>query len=262
MDRNQKKALARLRELRATADSIDYRWNGQEKLEEWKLAVRSALTRLHGPKSRFLNEFEGTDWFPRVLYSGMPDNAREEAFLRGASNSRAIMSAAIREAEDYGQDEPGQATATVPKMNKKAFVVHGHDSEMKEAVARFLERLGVEAIILHEQASAGRTIIEKIEAHSDVAIAVVLLSPDDVGAAVAQRRKLRPRARQNVVLELGYFIGRLGRSRVCAIVRSEVELPSDVHGFVYVPFEGDAWKLQIVRELKAQGMDIDANIAF
>src|SRR5215213_4495253 len=163
MDSNQKKALARLRELRATADSIDYRWNGQEKLEEWKLAVRSALTRLHGAKSRVLADFESTDWFPRVLYSGMPGNAREEAFLRGASNSRAILSAAIREAEDYDQEDPGVHSAKVAKVNKKAFVVHGHDNEMKEAVARFLQKLGVEPVVLHEQASSGRTVIEKIE---------------------------------------------------------------------------------------------------
>ena len=92
--------------------------------------------------------------------------------------------------------------------------------------------------------------------------AVVLLSPDDVGAASDKRDKLQARARQNVVLELGYFIGKLGRSHVCPIVRGQIEAPSDFHGVVYVPFEGEDWKFHLVKELKYLGFDIDVNKAF
>lgn len=103
---------------------------------------------------------------------------------------------------------------------KKVFVVHGHDNEAKEGVARFLYKLGLEPIILHEQASAGRTVIEKFETYSHgVAFAVVLLTPDDLGAAAADVSNLRSRARQNVIMELGYFIGKLGRMRVCACTK-------------------------------------------
>src|SRR5207244_1787432 len=98
-------------------------------------------------------------------------------------------------------------------MARKAFVVHGHDSEMKEAVARFLQTLEIEPVILHEQASRGRTVIEKIEDNSDVGFAIVLMSPDDVGAAASESTSLQPRARQNVILELGYFLGKLERNR-------------------------------------------------
>ena len=115
---------------------------------------------------------------------------------------------------------------------RKIFVVHGHDNEMREAIARFLERLDFEAIILHEQASSGDTVIEKVEHNTDVSYAVVLLSPDDVGAARDAKDELQPRARQNVVLELGYFIGKLGRSHVCPIKRGAVEIPSDLDGVV------------------------------
>ena len=106
-----------------------------------------------------------------------------------------------------------------PILNsRKVFIVHGHDNEAKERVARFLEKLGLEPIILHEKASSGRTIIEKFETYSgDIAFAVVLLTPDDVGCAALSRENQKPRARQNVILELGYFLGRLGRVRICAL---------------------------------------------
>ena len=141
---------------------------------------------------------------------------------------------------------------------RKAFVVHGHDERAREAVARFLERIGFEAIILYEQANQGRTVIEKIEAHGEVGFAVVLLTPDDVGGA--KGGELQARARQNVLLELGYFIGRLGRSRVCALKRGEVEIPSDFGGVVYETFDaGGGWKQAIGKELAAAGFEIDWN---
>ena len=129
-------------------------------------------------------------------------------------------------------------------------------------MARFLERCDFEAIILHEQASGGDTIIEKFERNSDVSYAVVLLSPDDVGAARDKKDELQARARQNLVLELGYFIGKLGRPHVCPLVRGRIETPSDFHGVVYVPFEGEDWKFHLVKELKHLGFDIDANKVF
>jgi Predicted nucleotide-binding protein containing TIR-like domain len=101
---------------------------------------------------------------------------------------------------------------------RKIFIVHGHDDGPKYAVTRFVERLGFEAIILHEQASQGRTVIEKIEAHADVGFAIVLLTPDDFGGAKGEEPKSR--ARQNVILELGFFVGKLTRSRVCALRRA------------------------------------------
>jgi predicted nucleotide-binding protein len=141
---------------------------------------------------------------------------------------------------------------------RKAFVVHGHDEGAREAVARFLERNGFKAVVLHEQANQGRTIIEKIEAHGDVGFAVVLLTPDDVGGVTGA--ELRPRARQNVVLELGYFIGRLGRNKVCALKRGDVEIPSDFGGVAYVTYdEQGAWKTALGQELKASGFPIDWN---
>ncbi len=141
----------------------------------------------------------------------------------------------------------------------KVFVVHGHDSGTKETVARFLEQQGLQPIILHEQASRGMTIPEKLIANSDVGFAVVVLTPDDFGRAKADSEE-KPRARQNVILELGYFVGRLGRDRVCALLKDTVEMPSDYVGVVYVSWDdAGAWKMEIAKEMHAAGYDIDFN---
>jgi predicted nucleotide-binding protein len=144
--------------------------------------------------------------------------------------------------------------------NKNVFIVHGHDNSFKQEVARFIEQLKLNPVILHEKPNAGKTIIEKFESHSNVGFAVVLLTPDDVGGAKIHKRT-KPRARQNVILELGFFIGSLGRKNVCALYVKGVELPSDLEGLIYIPLdEGGAWKLKLGNEIKASGVAIDLNL--
>ncbi len=152
-----------------------------------------------------------------------------------------------------------------PKLftSRTVFIVHGHDEATKQSVARFLERLDLEVVILHERPDKGKTVIEKLEASSsevDIAYAIVILTPDDVGALISEKDKLQPRARQNVVFELGYFIAKLGRQRVRALYTEEVELPSDYQGVLYTPLDKlGAWRLELAREIKAAGINIDLN---
>jgi hypothetical protein len=142
--------------------------------------------------------------------------------------------------------------------NRKVFLVHGHAEESRDTIATFLRSLDLEAVILHEQANQGRTIIEKLEKHADVGFAVVLLTPDDVGASAALPERTQRRARQNVILELGYFIGKLGRERVCAVYVEGVELPSDYHGVLYVPFDQNGtWRSKLAKELSAAGIEVN-----
>jgi predicted nucleotide-binding protein len=150
---------------------------------------------------------------------------------------------------------PARATSA---LLRKIFIVHGHDDGARQTVARFIERIGFEAIILSEQANQGRTIIEKIEAHGDVGFAVVLLTPDDVGGKTVDT--LRQRARQNVLLELGYFIGVLGRKCVCTLTKGDLEIPTDFAGVVWEQLDdAGAWKQALSRELVATGYTIDWN---
>lgn len=162
---------------------------------------------------------------------------------------------------DSPMDEAGGATSPPPlELNEaRVFIVHGHDEAARETVARAIEKLGLEAVILNEQANEGKTIIEKFEAHSAPGFAVVLLTPDDLGGK--DEDSLVPRARQNVILELGFFMGKLGRNRVLALVKGGIEIPSDISGVVYEPMDdGGNWKLRLGKELRAAGIAVDMNL--
>lgn len=144
--------------------------------------------------------------------------------------------------------------------SKKVFVVHGHDGEVLSKTARFLEKQDFQAIILHEQASNGKTIIEKIEEYTDdVCFGIVLYTDCDEGKA-KNDKELQPRARQNVVFEHGYLISKLHRERVVAVVQDGVETPGDMNGVVYIPLDsGKTWQYTIADEMQALGLDVDKN---
>ncbi len=144
--------------------------------------------------------------------------------------------------------------------NNDVFIVHGHDEEAKQTVARIIEKIGLRAIILHEQPNKGRTIINKFQDYSNVGFAVVLLTPDDIGSSRAEQDNLKSRARQNVVFELGFFLGKLGNERVCALKKGDLDLPSDYQGVLWINIdENNAWQLLLAKELKAAGYRVDLN---
>lgn len=147
------------------------------------------------------------------------------------------------------------------RANNKVFIVHGHDESIKFEVARTLEKAGFEVIILHEQANNGRTILEKIEDYSDVIYAVVLYTPCDMGRAKdADISEEQFRARQNVVFEHGYLIGKLGRQRVSAIVKGNIEIPGDIEGVVYIKYDdANGWKQTLAKDMKEAGIAFDLN---
>lgn len=147
-------------------------------------------------------------------------------------------------------------------VSRDVFIVHGHDQAARESVARFVTQLGLNPIILHEQPNKGRTIIEKLEGHLRVGFAIVILTPDDVGAEAEEAENLSPRARQNVVLELGFFCGVLGRSHVCALNKGNIQIPSDYLGVVYIDIdERGGWRIELAREMKAANLPVDLNKA-
>ena len=144
--------------------------------------------------------------------------------------------------------------------SNNVFIVHGHDEEMILKVEQVITKLGLSPIILHNQVNAGNTIIEKFEANSSSAqFAIILLTADDEGKDKTES-ELHFRARQNVILEMGYFMGKLGRKKVFPLLGIGVEKPSDLDGIVYVPIDSnDIWKYELVKELKACGYNVDAN---
>jgi len=208
---------------------------------------------------------------PSGYSSGYQDAHEGRQYLaEGKQNSLLLLRQAVKGLEEEISEREALAKPTDAQREpahdlSKVFVVHGHDGEVRQTVARFIEQLGFEAIILHERPNKGRTIITKFrEEAAGVGFAVVLMTPDDVGGVpglvVGQ---LRPRARQNVVFELGFFIGELGPERVAALVKGNVERPSDYDGVVYIDLDdGGAWKMMLARELRAAGLSFDANKVF
>lgn len=148
----------------------------------------------------------------------------------------------------------------IKSPTKKVFIVHGHDDAAKQEVARILERAGLTPIILHEQPDRGQTIIEKLESCTDAAYAIILYTPCDLGRSKESTEE-KARARQNVVLEHGYLLCKLGRERVAALVKDQVEMPGDIDGIVYIPMDnGGGWKIKLANNMKTVGLELDLNL--
>ncbi len=195
------------------------------------------------------------------------EDNRQAEFAAGIPQTVIMLEGLIERLEEKREDAIVSQVTPVPSLatmpgTRRVFVVHGRDEAAKESVARFLEKLDLHPIILHEQPSQGRTVIEKFENHTDVDFAVILLTPDDVGYPADEPEKAQLRARQNVVFELGYFFGRLGRSRVCALHKGRVEILSDYEGIVYVSMDDPrGWRVLLAREINASGIEINLNLA-
>lgn len=157
-------------------------------------------------------------------------------------------------------EAPKRPRETRRAAGDRIFLVHGRDEAAKHEVARYLEKLGHDPLILNEQPNGGRTLVEKLEYYSSqVAFAVIILSPDDEGRLHGDAG-LEARARQNVIFEIGYFIGLMGRPRVCALLTGAMTRPSDIDGVAYVSMN-ENWKIDLADEMRAAGIVIDMNKA-
>lgn len=197
-------------------------------------------------------------------YPNYPLPTREQEIMEDDEYTRDITQSTIEECKSQIQEAAPKSEALAPNnpkapMNKsKVFIVHGHDNAAREAAARFVENLGFEAIILHEQANSGQTIIEKIEENTNVGFAIVLYTPCDEVVSKGKKDPLKPRARQNVVFEHGYLMAKIGRKNVCPLVKGDLEIPTDISGIVYTPMdEGGGWKLAVADEMEACGYKVD-----
>jgi predicted nucleotide-binding protein len=188
-------------------------------------------------------------------------------YIAGVANKRERSLALLREAvrtlrEDLADQDQQPQPAAQPTLNlstRKVFIVHGHDEAPRESVARFIEKLGLEAVILHERPNKGRAIITKFrEEAAGIGFAVVLMTPDDLGKG-KEDADLKLRPRQNVIFELGFFIGALNPERVAALVKGDIDLPSDYDGVVYISIDKEDWRTKLAKELETAHYEIDWN---
>ncbi len=247
-----------LSEYLSKSESFHYE-NDKVNFKNWKQELLN-LIKENFTSNEIANYFnsEAEIVFSRMFIAGMSeeDSIISYELAMGRKALRFILgnigkSEEISESKAQGKN--------VKPVGKKVFIVHGHDDAAREAVARIVSKLQLEPIILHEQPNKGATIIEKFEKHAHVGFAIILLTPDDEGRTKGDK-KLSERARQNVILELGYFIGKLGREHVMVLRKGNIEIPSDVFGVAYEPLDGGgAWQFKLGKELQAAGYDVDLN---
>lgn len=232
-----------------------------------RTAIEATMVEVFGAGTIEHNRYYTAAFFSYPISMAGPVSSHEviAALTRERVKSIQLIESAIAFLKERLEDFPEEETQAAPVAatpahtlditSRKVFIVHGHDDGMKEGVARFLGSIGFAPIILHEQPNRGLTIIQKFrEEAKDVGFAVVLLSPDDEITGGQHR------ARQNVILELGFFLGALGPERVAALKKGDVETPSDFDGVIYTAFDGGGgWKVALSKELQAAGYSIDWN---
>ena len=267
VQQDKSKALTRLRKALDKIPELKQQGYESPDFEKWERNTRVAVHHTFEDESK-VTDFTKINYSPTVFAIGgdNDDGFYQKAYENGLRSAEAVLESMIEEVDEYWPDVEVSTSVpdrrSVESSTNEIFLIHGRDEGAREKVARFLEHLGLAPVILAEQANQGGTIIEKFETHANVSFAIALLTPDDAGSLSSETAAPRPRARQNVIFELGYFIGRLGRENVCALTKGEVEIPSDYSGVVYVSLdEGNGWKIGLVKELKAAGFKVDANLA-
>jgi len=248
-------SVEKLKELIADADVLYNRgvMPSAPAFQAWHTNVERSLIRIFGEESFEHKDFLKAIFFPSVYVT---NEDIIHCCKAGILSIKLILTDYLKELEE------SEATNSVPLSvsanfdYSKIFIVHGHDGELKQSVARLIEKQGIEAIILSEQANKGRTIIEKFEDYTDVCGAICLFTADDYGKAKSDKTD-NTRARQNVVLETGYFMGKLGRDHVVLLADKGIEMPSDLSGIVYT--DTGSWQFALLKELTAMGYKVDLN---
>jgi len=230
----------------------------QRDYEKWVERVSNLISDIF-PNSGLLAEWNSLGT-PIISYGGYFSSDRTTR-LHFINIVEKRMGWLARLARSTFEAEMDMSKQFIPKPNGKIFLVHGRNEKLLAKVARLLEKLNLEPIILHEQPNHGKTIIEKFEDYSDVAYVIVFLTKDDLGKLdTSEEKKFLHRARQNVIFEMGYFIAKIGRKHVCTLYEEGVEIPSDYQGVLYIQIDGnEAWQLQLAKEMKSVGIPLDMN---
>jgi predicted nucleotide-binding protein len=225
----------------------------------WQIKVKSVIEKLFGKNSSQSQAIEDALAIPIRGY-GINKFKQCRSYIIG------VLQVAIETSKDDVFGELQSDSAIAPgKLSNKVFVVHGHDEVAKSDLEIILREIGLDPIVLHRKADQGQTIIEKFEKHADVGYALILLTPDEVSylkkydACSDDERVKELRARPNVIFEFGYFVGRLGRSKVCCLYTGDVALPTDVSGMIYKPYSANVKEVayDIIKDLKASGYQLN-----
>jgi hypothetical protein len=268
------------------------------KFKSWHRETLETLERVFGRKSRQVKDFETIRYNLATFSNKTPESKFEEAFQHGLMNAAVMLSVAVKDLQkgdagstatsetapvrkpdavesvpepEISRPEPvapvkpapppvpaPSAAREPPAIVKRAMAASGHkiflayanDIGMKSEVTTFLSRVGLSTVVLKDSAESNASLIDELEKHDNVHYAIVMLNPDASGIS------------ENTVYELGLIVGRLGRNRVCGLVKEYIGILANYSGISYVPLDpAGAWKFLLIKQLKDAGFDIDANRA-
>ncbi|MBR5940795.1 MAG: nucleotide-binding protein [Neisseriaceae bacterium] len=253
--------LDKLKDLIQQADKLLAQevTNSLPEFKVWRLNVQRFLEHKFGKDSTETQFFNHKIYFSSIFSE--TEDKEISICKKGITETKLILETYLEEMEE------SQNSLNENKDNRnidltKVFIVHGHNDAIKEKVARLVEKQGLEAIILGEQTGGSKTIIERLEYHINeqgIGAAICLFTADDTGKA-NKEEDYKSRARQNVVFETGWCIGKLGRERIVVIAENtendKIELPSDMQGVVYI---NKNWEVDMLKELRNMGFKIDLN---
>ncbi len=236
--------------------------SSSHEFKAWHMKAERFLIKEYGEDGIEYKNFKNTSFAPRFAGVSNDHVAYIAACKEGLLTTRDVFEDYLCEMKEESEErlENKDKNENLQRISYlKIFVVHGHDGELKEAVARLVEHAGLTPIILSEQVNRGATIIEKFEKNANVPAAICLFTADDFGREKKEDEE-RVRARQNVIFETGYLMGKLGRENIIIIADEGIEMPSDLSGVVRT--DKEEWKVSLIKEMKDIGYKIDENVLF
>lgn len=266
---NKEQKIELLEKIKDKIPDLKKKSKKSPEFKAWLSQSELIISKVFIEEPEYSKKFKNIRYSLRVFFADTPDYEFQQAYEKGLDEAYTLIDSYIENVEIFDSistnkesDKEYALENNERKNSNKIFIVHGRDNEAKLEVARFLEKLNLKPIILHEQASEGKTIIEKIESYTDVGYAIVLYTPCDIGGLKGtNNEELKDRARQNVVFEHGYLIGKIGRNKVSALIKGNIETPNDISGVVYINMSG-SWEIDLAKELKSAGYKIDFNSLF
>jgi predicted nucleotide-binding protein len=240
--------------LKAPISNIDQWKNAEKKYNHWNGENYEILKKMF-KKSTIAKDYSSSGWaIGRIFISNLRLDdkiSKLQKDIKEKTNKLNSIKISLSFLESKTEE-------TTESAKSKVFFVHGTECDITMKVLAFLKNIGLEPVILKELAAAGKTLIDEIQEHSEVKYAIALLTPDNVGGVYSEELQFRPT--QNVILEVGFFVGKYGRKNVSSLHHEDIELPADYHGYEYIKMdETDDWKSTLAKELKNAGFDIDLN---
>lgn len=262
----KQKAISKLERQLRDVESMRQKTLKSLEFQKWHRDTKVALENIFGKKNEHVYEFSWISYRRISRVHNLSQARHHQAYLEGLGKAEVLLKSFVDEITDYWPEEGLQVeeeeVAGPAQTGMDVFVIDGGDEPAGQEVAEVVEQLGLKAVVMPEQTKGEHNIIEKFEdgagEYAHIGFAVVLLEPDDENAAGDEEERHMGHASQNVIFEFGFIEGRLGSKRICALVKGDIEEPSETGALLHIPMdEAGEWKLKLAQGIQAAGIDVN-----